>query len=385
MKNIILKRCILLASIFLLLGVCIIPSINSETNFDIKRFKTSKSIDFDTNFLPSDSQSTSGPVPPINCDMGLDLALITNQTIISGVPAYLWIHGCGPTAAGMVIGYWDGHGYDGFISGNASTQTYLVNQAIASGGNQSNPNPPGLERHYEDYARPQDSPPNMKPDDYITQNRTPHIDNCLADFMDTSKSTRENYYGWSWFSDVDDSMSDYVKSINPNYNVIAYNLIWGELTWEKFCREIDENRPVVLLVDSNGDGGTDHFVTAIGHDDSHNYACYNTWDENIHWYDFSKISSGNTWGIYGATFFAIGKGEFHIGLIWGQYDSMIRFDKKILIDCNFKSLNIFGYGKRSNGNIMCFESDFTKISTDMFLGLPIRGFMLGIIAKCVIY
>lgn len=372
MKNIILKRCILISSIILLLGVCIIPSISSENNFD-------------SNFLPLDSQSTTGPVIPINCDMGLDPALITNQTIISGVPTYLWRHGCGPTAAGMVIGYWDGHGYDGFISGDASTQTYLVNQAIASGGNQSNPNPPGSERHYEDYARPQDSPPNMKPDDYITQSRIPHLDNCLADFMDTSKSTRENYYGWSWFSDVDDSLSDYVKSINPNYNVIAYNLIWGELTWENFCREIDENRPVVLLVDTNGDGGTDHFVTAIGHDDSHNYACYNTWDKNIHWYDFSKISSGNTWGIYGATFFTIGKGEFHIGLIWGSYNSMIRFDKKILIDCNSKSLNIFGYGIRSNGNIMFFESDFTKISTDIFLGLPIRAFMLGIIAKCIIY
>jgi len=33
---------------------------------------------------------------------------------ISGVPAYLWRCGCAPTAAGMVLGYWDGHGYPNF-------------------------------------------------------------------------------------------------------------------------------------------------------------------------------------------------------------------------------------------------------------------------------
>jgi len=384
MKNSFLIKNIVIITIILLFGACLIPSINGNTNYDIGKTKSEKSINNRSNFLPIDSQSTTGPIPPPNCDMGLNPKLITGQTIISEVPAYLWRHGCGPTATGMVIGYWDGQGYDDFISGDASTQTHLVNQAIASGGNLSNPNPPGSERHYEDYAHPQDLPPNMIPDDYITQNRTTHTNNCLADFMDTSKSTRENYYGWSWFNDVDDSLSDYVNSINQNYDVFSYNLVWGELTWEKFCKEIDENRPVVMLVDTNGDGKTDHFITAIGYDDSNNYACYNTWDKNIHWYDFSKISRGNPWGIYGATFFSIGKGKFHIGLIWGKYNSMNKIKKNIIIDCNPKSLNIFGYGKRSNGNLMFFESNFSKISTDVFLGFPFSGSMLGIIVNCII-
>ena len=34
---------------------------------------------------------------------------------ISDVPSYKWYHGCGPTAAGMIIGYWDAHGYDNLI------------------------------------------------------------------------------------------------------------------------------------------------------------------------------------------------------------------------------------------------------------------------------
>jgi hypothetical protein len=338
-----------------------------------------------TDFLPLDSQSTLGPLPPPNCDMGKDPSLLTGQTIISGVPSYLWRHGCGPTAAGMVIGYWDGNGYDNLISGSASSQTFLVNQAIASGGNSSNPNPPGSERHYEDYACPEDYYPNMKPDDYITKGRTPHLDNSLADFMNTSKSTSNNYYGWSWFSDVVDSLEGYVKSINPQYEPFAYNLVWGELTWEKYCNEIDAGRPVVLLVDTNGDGSTDHFITAIGYDDSNNYACYNTWDNNVHWYDFSKISGGNAWGIYGATFFAISTGEFNFGLIIGKYKFKMTVENQIIIDCEKNNLHIFGIGQKSNGNFMMYSSDFSKINPDIFLGLPISKFLFGIVFNCKIF
>lgn len=35
---------------------------------------------------------------------------------ISGVPYYPWRDGCSPTAAGMVLGYWDTHGYSNFPS-----------------------------------------------------------------------------------------------------------------------------------------------------------------------------------------------------------------------------------------------------------------------------
>jgi hypothetical protein len=225
----------------------------------------------------------------------------------------------------------------------------------------------------------------MIPDDYITKGRTPHLDDCLADFMDTSKSTRNNYYGWSWFSDVDDSLENYANLKNPNRNYLAYNLIWGELTWDKYCREIDAGRPVVLLVDTDGNGNTDHFVTAIGYDDSNNYACYNTWDHSIHWYDFSKISGGNTWGIYGATFFAISTGKFDFGLVLGSFETMMTIDGKIIIDCSKNSIFILGLGKKSNGDFMIFSSDFTKINPAIFLGLPLGKTIIGLVTNCNIY
>lgn len=297
-----LKKGIVFTVIVLFMGAGVVPSIRGDINRFNDKPDLGKHVGVTTDHLPMDAQSTTGPVPPLGCDRGLNPGLLGDQTVIDEVPAYLWRHGCGPTAAGMVIGYWDGYGYDDLIPGDASTQTNAVNQVIASGGNSSNPNPPSSEQHYEDYARPEDYYPNLLTDDYIIQGRTPHSDNCIGDYMDTSKSTRNNYYGWSWFSDVDDALLGYINGVNPQHKVVVNNLNWGEITWNNYCQEIDANRPVILLVDTDGNGENDHFITAIGYDDSHNYACYDTWDTDIHWYDFSKIANGNPWGIYGATF-----------------------------------------------------------------------------------
>jgi PKD repeat protein len=254
-----------------------------------------------------DAQSIIGPIPPENYDKGLKSSF--TQQVISNVPSYIWRHGCGPTAAGMVIGYYDGHGYNNLVPGDASSQTNSVNQMIASGGDSSNPNPPGSEKHYEDYARPEDSYPNLLPDDYITQGRTPHASNSLADFMKTSRSTAGNYYGWSWFSDVDNSLTGYV-SWATSYGITTTQKTWGALTWSNYKAEIDADRPVVFLVDTDGNGNTDHFVTGIGYDDATNeYGCYNTWDHSVHWYDFTEISPSNPWGIYGATFCQLSGGD----------------------------------------------------------------------------
>ena len=202
----------------------------------------------------------------------------------------------------MVVGYYDNYGYVDLISGDASTQTAAVNQAIASGGDSAYPNPPGSEKHYEDYARPEDSYPTMLQDDYIGK-RSPHSNNCIADYMDTSKSTRGNYYGWSWSSDVGPSFINYCNQQNSSYSptYTAYSWSGGTLTWDVLKSEIDHNRPMVFLVDTDGDGATDHFVPVIGYceDSPYQYACYTTWVSmpGIRWYTFQGI--GHPWGIWG--------------------------------------------------------------------------------------
>lgn len=80
------------------------------------------------------------------------------------------------------------------------------------------------------------------------------------------------------------------------------------LDWDLFRAEIDAGRPLVFLVDTNGDGSTDHFVTVVGYDvvgETPMYACLNTWDDGIHWWEFAPIAEGQPWGVSGATTFQL--------------------------------------------------------------------------------
>ncbi|PXF51208.1 MAG: hypothetical protein C4B55_02030 [Candidatus Methanophagaceae archaeon] len=250
---------------------------------------------------PTDSQSTTGPEPPAGLAGGAVPQTLDYEVVISEVPAYEWHRGCGPTAAGMILGYWDGQGFDDLVSGDAATQTTAVNDAISSSGN------------YDDYCLPLDYyPAPILPDRSEPPVGDEHADDCVADFMKTSQSFHRNYYGWSWYSAVDDALLDYVQSVAPQYRATARNDHWGVFTWASFRAEIDANRPVELLVDTNGDGKTDHFVTAVGYGERGStpmYACLNTWDEAIHWFEFAQMSAGQQWGIYGATIFSLEQNE----------------------------------------------------------------------------
>jgi hypothetical protein len=210
--------------------------------------------------------------------------------LLSSVPAYYWYRGCGPTAAGMVLGYYDGLGYSNLAEGDASSYNSSAKAMIASS------------EHYNEYSKPIDNPGSGIQSDLSTLGGA-HESNCIADFMKTSWSSRSNYYGWTWFSSMDDGLEDYA-AYKGYEEARAWNESWGTFTWNDLVSEIDAGRPIVLLVDTDGNGGTDHFVTAIGYDaETSQYACYNTWDYDVHWYSFRQMQSGNSWGIYGATFF----------------------------------------------------------------------------------
>ena len=279
------------------------------------------------------AQSTTGPEPPKSVlERDREEAkrlerlspqqkeqILATQHTISGIPEYFWRHGCGPTAVGMVVGYYDAHGYSDLIPGDASTQTVAVNQAIASGGDSANPYPAGSEQHYEDYSRPEDDPidgtgneTGPLTDDYITRGRLAHPNNSIADYMRTSQSNHpwgHSYYGWSWFNDVGPSFTGYVNQQNSGYNPNVQSYRWSDatLTWSVLVNEINNNRPMVFLVDTNGDGDTDHFVPVIGYDDGdpHKYACYTTWASmpGIRWFTFQDV--GNSWGVWGGCAFSL--------------------------------------------------------------------------------
>ncbi len=244
-------------------------------------------------------QMTSGPAPSPGTDRGLR-APDRAQVVLTEVPAYIWHHGCGPTACGMIIGYYDTHGFDALVPGSAATQTAEVNAMIAD--DSGNPNCALADGdHYQDYSCPRDDSGPILADRSETGGA--HPSNCVADFMRTSWSSVGNRYGWAWGSDVVPALAGYV-SYASSYMADVVTQSFSQLTWTEYRAEIDSGRPVALLVDTDGSGQTDHFVTAIGYNTATGeYACRDTWDTGVHWYDWSAMSGGNPWGIYSATTF----------------------------------------------------------------------------------
>jgi hypothetical protein len=208
--------------------------------------------------------------------------------VIADVPAYYWRHGCAPTGGGMIIGYWDGQGFSNLVEGDASSQTAAANQMIAS------------TEHYNDYALPKDSG-SVIADKSTTGGA--HENNSVADWMRTSWSARGNTYGSTRYSNIDDGLEGYARAMGYE-EADAWNESWGSFTWDDYVTEIEAGRPIGLLVDSNGNGSVDHFVAGVGYNEATmQYAAYNTWDYSLHWYNFAPVSSSQSWGIYGATFF----------------------------------------------------------------------------------
>jgi hypothetical protein len=249
---------------------------------------------------PLDAQSTSGPVPLPGAEVGGGQAASSAAVIIPGVPDYSWHQGCGPTAAGMVVGYWDGNGFPNLVPGSAATQTAAVNDMIGTQGPSSN---------YTDYCLPLDfAPAPIQPDLSEPPPGDEHADNCVADFMKTSQSASSNYWGWSWFSDVGPSVENYVSWLGVGYTATSTNHYWwGTLNWGLLQSEINAGRPMVFLVDTDADGGTDHFVTVVGYDSPggvQKYGCLDTWGSpGVDWYNFQQMGSGVSWGVYGAVSF----------------------------------------------------------------------------------
>jgi hypothetical protein len=207
----------------------------------------------------------------------------------------------------MVLGYYDTHGWDLLIAGEAASQTTAVDQAIASHDAGSGA------RHYEDYAEPLDDPgsnPSPLPDLSSLDPTGVHLSDSVADFMRTSWSADGVYYGWSYSNMIGAAFTGYVASVASQYAPSTTDYSMGStLTWALVKAEIDSGRPLVFLVDSSGDGYTDHFVTVVGYRESGGYpeyACWDTWyTSTLRWATFRAMSSSYRWGVWGATTFRL--------------------------------------------------------------------------------
>lgn len=214
---------------------------------------------------------------------------------IAGVPSYLWYQGCGPTAAGMIIGYWDGHGFPNLITDGDGTASWTTNQdavkaMIASAD------------HMRDYVGH-----GTGMDRAATSDDPFHADDSLADFMDASAGP-VLADGESYANRQPDGLAGYAAyrgypGATAAYVALDEASLWSAGTyWTALMDEIDAGRPVELHVDTDGNNVGDHYVTVFGYDDAGLYGCWDTHDHLEHWYDFA--APGQAYGVAGMVTFA---------------------------------------------------------------------------------
>lgn len=206
--------------------------------------------------------------------------------VISSVPAYSWYHGCGPTAAASVLGYWDLAGYRNLFTASAPDifSTPSVQDQISS---------PAHNAKYD----PSPDAPGPAP-----------ASTSIADWFQTSVDPLA--FGWSFLSFAQDAFEGYAAyrgyQFEAQTRAIAALSDGFSFSWDDAVREIDGGRPFLSLVDTDGNGATDHFVPVLGYDDrgplGRFYGFYTTWDESetISWEPFRPL--GNPWGMGYATF-----------------------------------------------------------------------------------
>jgi hypothetical protein len=236
------------------------------------------------------------PVFPKNPPPALRIRIRSLEGVsqtLPGVPEYHWWYGCSPTAAGMVIGWWDAQvGCTDLFAGDASTWwgagdgSTGTKRLVASKEDIDAGKALGLT--YGSYQN--------------------HTANCLADFMQTENGgTYRDYIGpglvgyCSWNDPTDPTKGSYTASAITKY-------VSGGWTYAQFCAEIDAGRPVHLGLRNASNVG--HSVTAIGYDNTdgkQNYICWTTWGGwgVRSWGWTGETESGYNFAVYGATYLTV--------------------------------------------------------------------------------
>ena len=212
---------------------------------------------------------------------------------ISGVPEYFWRYGCSPTAAGMIIGWWDAQtGCGNLFDGSAATwwgdATQGTQMMVASQGHIDAGHLLGFT--YGSYQN--------------------HLANCLADFLHTQNSSTDR-------NNIGPGLVDFCAWAGPSpYKNVGYsatyttNWEFNGWTYDEYCAEIDAGRPVHLGLSSAAGG---HSVVGMGYDRTdgkQNYLCWTTWPGSwsgrvASWGWTGETQSGYNFYVYAGTYLRV--------------------------------------------------------------------------------
>ena len=206
--------------------------------------------------------------------------------LLSDVPDYLWWYGCTPTAAGMLLGYYDRHGYDGLrydnlVPGRVAELSTFTNHDAANQWFMASPG------HIDDFYSGDTLFGGSFGEGALDDDRPPpwHEFDSLADFMGTSQDAYGNSNGTTtnhWLSGNPPTteadilaagfengavygLGTYVRYAGYDVEVLYRQPIWGVdgiaagFTFDQYTAEIDAGRPVLIEM-------TDHAMLGYGYD-----------------------------------------------------------------------------------------------------------------------
>lgn len=211
---------------------------------------------------------------------------------LTSTPDYDWWYGCAPTSAGMMMGFYDINGYGGAAydlvpGGTAELSTFGDPSAIANNTIASSQH---IRDYYVAYGQGGNDP-----------NPYGHANNCLADFMETSKDSAGNTDGGTtiyWFNDgrpftYQDALNYGVSGTSGMYGIgewatyLGYNYesLFNQgidtayppfgMTFADFKAEIDAGRPMLLHVEG-------HTMLAYGYMNPSTVYLHDTWGAGQH-------------------------------------------------------------------------------------------------------
>jgi YD repeat-containing protein len=235
-------------------------------------------------------------------------SITTTSVMLDNVPAYTWSYGCSPTAASMIAGYYDHHGYPNMYAGPTNGGIVPFTNGIwgiaEHSGEIRNQCPLSATRngldgrttrgHVDDYWVANGS---SAEDPYITNGWTQHVyGECTGDFMKTSQSAFGNMdgstsiyngsggtrytgthsddggYGFELFA----NSRGYTLQTRYNQYIKGYNGNTSGYTFDQYVAEINAGRPVMIHL-------TGHSVVGVGYDLTGNLVyIHDTWDNLVH-------------------------------------------------------------------------------------------------------
>jgi exonuclease SbcC len=178
--------------------------------------------------------------------------------ILTGVPRYDWWYGCAPTSSGMVIGYWDGLGYN-LVDGDMSAVNSALGRSIIA-------SPEHIADYWVSYGS---SAPDPNPGG--------HAANSIADFIHTSYKADGLTDGSSSSLFYESGLEAFAVWDNPAtladeaFNNVTATLMWAGINFDfnVFKSQIDKGAPVLLSGDVDGTAtpGGGHMVVGYGYND----------------------------------------------------------------------------------------------------------------------